>query len=43
MLGEGQHLTYNNVEDIFTQYLVYMKQEKFYMATDDASVEHIQK
>lgn len=37
------HLTQAKVLNIFKEYLTYMKQPTFYMATDEKSINHIQK
>jgi hypothetical protein len=31
------------VDSIFTTYLTFMKQPKFYMCTDDSAIDHIEK
>lgn len=43
LLGGGKKLTQDNVDRYLTLYLKSMKQPKFYMCSDDAAVEHVQK
>lgn len=42
-MGANAYLTEDKVRNIFTDYLQYMKQDTFYMATDDQAVHHIEK
>lgn len=43
LLGGGKKLTQDNVNLYLSLYLKSMKQPKFYMCSDDAAVEHVQK
>jgi len=43
LIGGGRKLNQDSVDTFFVQYLKWMSQPKFYMCTDDASVNHIQK
>ena len=43
MLGGGKKLTQDNVVFYLTLYLKSMMQPKFYMCSDDAAIEHVQK
>jgi len=43
LMGRNVHLTENKVYNIFRDYLQYMKQDTFYMATDDSAIRHIEK
>jgi len=43
LLGGNKKLTQDNVDMYLTLYLKSMKQQKFYMCSDDAAVDHVQK
>lgn len=43
MMGSKYYLTYEKVLNILKEYLMYMKQDTFYLATDDQAVHHIEK
>jgi hypothetical protein len=43
LLGGGKKLTQDNVDMYLSLYLKGMKQLKFYMCSDDAAIEHVQK
>lgn len=43
LLGGGKKLTQDNVDMYLALYLKSMKQQKFYMCSDDSAVEHVQK
>ena len=38
----GRKLNQDNVDSFFVQYLKYMKQQKFYMCTDDNAISHLE-
>ena len=40
--GEA-HFTQQKVKNLIKEYLLYMKQKRFYMATDDSAVAHLEK
>ena len=43
LIGGGRKLNQDSVDTFFVEYLKFMTQPKFYMCTDDTSVNHIQK
>lgn len=43
LLGGGKKLTQDNVDLYLSLYLKSMKQPKFYMCSDDAAIDHVQK
>ena len=43
MMGPHKYLDEQKVQMIFKDYLNYMKQPYFYMATDDTAIQHIEK
>ena len=43
LLGGNRKLNQDSIDTFFMEYLKFMKQPKFYMCTDDISIDHIQK